>query len=154
MKYQDLCDKSFITQWTLKQHFKLVHDDRKGTLFHHSKSIQEKLDVCPFCNESFDGNYLQIHVKTVHENLKPYRCSICNKSFGHKSEVKRHIKTIHEKLKLFGCEVCNKMFGHRDTLKVHVKTVHEKLKPHQCEFCKKYFGQKQNLSTHIKSVHK
>ena len=59
--------------------------------------------------------------------------------FGFKQALERHVKAIHEQLKPHKCAVCNKTFGAKDTLKVHVKTVHEKLKPHQCEFCKKMF---------------
>jgi uncharacterized Zn-finger protein len=33
---------------------------------------------------------LQVHIKTVHEEVKPFKCSKCEASFGHKHLLQRH----------------------------------------------------------------
>ena len=35
-------------------------------------------------------------IQTVHEGLKPFKCSICNSSFTRKPALKKHIKSVHE----------------------------------------------------------
>jgi hypothetical protein len=41
------------------------------------------------------------HIKTVHENLKPFECKICLKAFSLKWTLKRHVEAKHKNLKPF-----------------------------------------------------
>ena len=41
-------------------------------------------------------NLLQHHIKTVHQKIKDFECSICAKKFGHHSSLQCHIKTVHK----------------------------------------------------------
>ncbi len=40
------------------------------------------------------GN-LSSHVKTVHENLKPFECQFCPLKFGQKGNLKAHVQRMH-----------------------------------------------------------
>ena len=57
-------------------------------------------------NESCgDIGYLKTHQRTVQENEKPYKCEICQKSFGNKSHLKRHQRIVHENEKPHKCVI-------------------------------------------------
>ena len=50
------------------------------------------------------------HQTTVHENKKPFKCGICQKSFGANTTLKIHQRTVHENEKPFKCGICQKSF--------------------------------------------
>ena len=84
---------------------------------------------CDICNKSFVQNrVLEMHMKTVHENLTSYKCASCDKIFKQKGNLKRHLKTVHENIKPFKCDACELMFGQKIDLETHLKRVHEKSK--------------------------
>ena len=39
---------------------------------------------------------LNIHIATVHEGKKAFKCDICHSRFGKKVCLKRHVTTVHE----------------------------------------------------------
>ena len=55
-------------------------------------------------------------------------CSICERKFKIKSELRLHVNTIHEG-KGFKCSSCPALFDFNSNLKEHFKSVHEKKKP-------------------------
>ena len=63
--------------------------------------------LCKTCGKSFSrsGN-LKIHIHTVHEGRKDYKCVFCNKSFTGAQCLKKHMHSIHQDKKDFKCETC------------------------------------------------
>ena len=61
------------------------------------------------------------HQTTVHENKKPFKCGICQKSFGANTTFK--------------CDICQKSFGVKGDLNRHQRTVHENEKLFNCDIC-------------------
>ena len=59
------------------------------------------------------------HQTTVHENKKPFKCGICQKSFGSKSQLNKHQRTVYE------IWICKKSFGTKGSRKRHQRNVHE-----------------------------
>ena len=55
-------------------------------------------------------------------------CSICERKFKIKSELRMHVNTIHEG-KEFKCSSCPALFDFNSNLKEHFKGVHGKKKP-------------------------
>ena len=55
-------------------------------------------------------------------------CSICERKFKIKSELRMHVNTIHEG-KGFKCSSCPALFDFNSNLKEHFKSVHQKKKP-------------------------
>ena len=64
-----------------------------------------------------------------------------------------HIKSVHEKVKNYKCDICDKAFSRYGALKIHVNSVHEELKNHKCDLCDKAYSQLCQLKLHIKNVH-
>lgn len=55
---------------------------------------QKRLVYCELCQKGFTSNaHVQRHFRTVHYNLKPYKCKYCRKSFGRSDNMKNHEKT-------------------------------------------------------------
>ena len=79
------------------------------------------------------------HIKMVHEEKKPFKCELCDKSFFQKVDRKKHVESIHEGKKPFKCELCDKSFSQKGSRKIHVESVHEGKKPFQCEICDIFF---------------
>lgn len=48
--------------------------------------------------------------KLIHDNIKRFKCDICNKYFSRSSYLTIH-KLIHAGIKNYQCDVCNKVFA-------------------------------------------
>lgn len=84
------CEKSFGSARNLHAHIQRVH----------VKTGREDLckHPCPYRVECPDRHFssrsaLKVHVATVHEGRRPYRCEQCEKTFGHKHLLARHRRT-------------------------------------------------------------
>jgi hypothetical protein len=42
---------------------------------------------------------LNKHLETIHEGIKPFKCSICDYKFSEKGYLKKDIKTVYERIK-------------------------------------------------------
>jgi uncharacterized Zn-finger protein len=56
-----------------------------------------------------------------HTGIRAFKCDICQKEFGAKSNLNKHLK-IHEGNKKYVCETCGKGFISSYNLKTHVRT--------------------------------
>ena len=41
--------------------------------------------------------YKKKHIESIHEGMKPHKCSICNYAASRRGNLKRHINSTHEK---------------------------------------------------------
>lgn len=66
---------------------------------------------------------MKVHVRTVHQNLKLYKCPICEKSYKEKVTLTRHEYKDHGdgQLKPFKCNVCGSGFAFNNKLTRHMK---------------------------------
>ena len=97
------------------------------------------------------------HISAVHEGKKPFKCTICDKSFGRKSHMELHISAVHEEKKPFKCLLCTEGFTRKDNMQKHISLVHESEKSKSVNSSKKRTktdlkkkvrkNPKQNLST-------
>ena len=70
------------------------------------------------------------------ENLKPYKCIECPKSFKHRAGLWQH-KQLHKPDKNHVCDICGKKFKLNTYLTIH-KRVHEEPK-YECKLCNKKY---------------
>lgn len=140
------CGKRYITKNKLKEHMnrhagirnyvcphcgakKSTRTELKTHINYHTK---EKTYPCQFCDMVFNsiGNFSR-HKRIVHEGIKDYACSYCDKSFG-KAETRKHHEMTHTGEKPHECNICHKKFIQPVALKKH-KKIHFKNLPGQWE---------------------
>ena len=66
----------------------------------------------------------KVHFESVHEEKKPYKCDICDKSFSLKSILQTHIGSVHKKKNPFKCEICDYRCSQKGDLKKHRNSIH------------------------------
>lgn len=143
--------------------------------------VDTRSDVCHLCSKTFaNRRNLNVHLQTVHNKERPWKCSTCDQEFALKQHLQRH-QNVHTHEKPYKCEVCSKTFSLKFNMDMHIKTVHvgerkwqcstcgstfaqkvnlqahERVhsgeKPYECELCSKTFTQKANLVVHLKTIH-
>ena len=128
-----LCEQKFVTKKALRSHIKQIH--------------LSETDTCNICHKEYKD--LNHHVKFVHEKIRNYKCSYCEKKFQSKQLLYNHVQSIHLGEKT-NCPDCNKDIS-VDNFSRHVKEIHERIKK-PCPHCDKEFATS-NLARHIKIVH-
>ena len=83
---------------------------------------------------------LKKHLSKFHKSEQSVNeCRYCQKTFKHPSILKYHMMKIHETIKNFKCSSCDKAFATNHDLKTHHRTIHLGIKPkeHRCKLCQK-----------------
>jgi len=146
--------------------FKCVECDRKferwrdlATHLWKDHTLDCDMLLCGHCRNyrTMYPKILESHNQT-HQNLKLYKCDVCDKRFNQISQLKNHAvihidKTIAEVpswAKPKQCEICQKMFSDSKSLKKHVQAIHSKLKPYICQVCGHQSARKAMLQLHVR----
>ncbi|XP_076434672.1 uncharacterized protein LOC143274678 [Babylonia areolata] len=94
---------------------------------------------------------LKHHIAAIHRNERPYKCTLCDKSFVFKTKLNCHMKYNHaEGGRLFHCDKCGNRFIDPKGLKSHQKSVHSNEKPFKCTYCPSAFARKYTLGVHLR----
>ena len=102
----DKCDYMTLASGNLKNHQKMVHE--------------EKTEMCFICGKDFKSLYN--HIKAMHPSdsmQHQFACDKCPKTFPYASGLKQHVDMVHLKLKSFVCEQCGKGFNSRIQFNEH-----------------------------------
>ncbi|KAM7384896.1 hypothetical protein PAMA_011994 [Pampus argenteus] len=113
----------------------------------HLQTHRDTGKICHICGKTYQN--IETHMRS-HTGVKPYRCSICAKSFPRPGALRRH-KRIHSGERPYICEFCGKTFIDNSTLTTHIRN-HTGDKPANrvsCETCGKSLA-----SVHVLEVHK
>ncbi len=107
--------------------------------------------TCPYCRGTFKGKRnLNRHLLT-HSGINRHSCSKCCKQFALKGTLDVHMRSVHLKIKPYKCTVCSLAFSQRTVLRNHLGT-HDKEKRYPCALCQAAFVQKVDLLRHIDSA--
>ncbi|XP_059083174.1 zinc finger autosomal protein-like isoform X2 [Tigriopus californicus] len=112
--------------------------------------------TCDVCQKTFARKYeLQIHVKTIHLNIKDNVCPEigCNYRTAEKGKIKKHLEQKHWGVKNFKCRQCEYKSTSGSSLRNHVKAVHLKLREFKCEYCEYRGAQKNQVQRHMEAIH-
>ena len=130
-----VCSKRFHFPSKLKQHLR-IHGGQTNHL-------------CQECGKgfSFPCN-LERHIRTVHNNLKEFKCNDCHETFGKKETLIAHQQT-HTGVAPFKCSRCQKGFKYEHNMKRHSCKPARDIPPFKCEECRKEFMNKKSLRQHV-----
>ncbi len=144
------CSKAYGNRAGLGHHQRYFH---KIGIDNSKEELQ-----CEFCDRRFAIKcFLDRHKKSVHENIRKYKCDKCVFSTDCKKLLEEHIQAIHSEVKpAIKCELCHKTFTFNSNLKRHKKSVHGDRQRYKCSFvpgCNfaSYF--KTDLDNHYGRVH-
>jgi uncharacterized Zn-finger protein len=144
------CEELFIDENDLKSHKEsLKCNARKAT----DDDFEETSSgvKCNLCNRSYRSKKEWItHYFNHHKFTKV--CDICSLQLSTYASLKNHKKTIHEKIKRFSCTECNKAFSAKHTLQFHLNS-HSGRKPFSCKFCSFKASDRSSVSKHQKKLH-
>jgi len=80
----------------------------KVKIMDHRKRHFREISKCPECGKmvkSLKRHFRRMCGRK--EEVEKHQCDRCEKSFTFKAGLTRHIKTIHEKIKDYQCSLCN-----------------------------------------------
>lgn len=91
---------------------------------HSSDPKQIACDLCDYrCVEPYE---LHGHKKHAHSTDRPYKCSLCDKSFTKEQALKDHLLTTHDVGEYrYVCKECPKRFTNSAGL-IHHRGIHHK----------------------------
>ncbi|XP_029954734.1 histone-lysine N-methyltransferase PRDM9-like [Salarias fasciatus] len=115
-------------------------EPEKAAIAEGSQGAEAAPTNCVDCGKTFSNEAsLKKHRMFVHENLRPYVCTVCQKCFGQCHDLTRHLSS-HEKQKknaepvsqennnsvtlAFTCAQCPQTFPSVDVLQQHMKVDH------------------------------
>ena len=80
------CNRNFKTSKVRETHEKM-HDGGKN----------HNIKWCDICQTAWPSTQnLNNHIKTIHKKQRDYKCTICDKAFGHQTYLKLHIRRVHQ----------------------------------------------------------
>lgn len=141
----ELCPKKYATNHLLQIH-KKGHDNLKE---YKCGSIGCEYET----NSPYDLNN---HFKRVHNSTRPHQCTICDKSFKRRCDLRNHGDTVHSDVKTYvKCPMCDAIVLEKG-LQSHIINRHSEkanLKPYVCDICGKSERYEKNLIRHFNAVH-
>lgn len=155
----ELCETTFDTYPTLRQHVESVHNLLEYRKVAHlrwrsavkagtaERPMQRKEYTCSVCNKKlFYKRTLMLHER-MHSGLKPYKCERCDKAFVSKPSLRAHL-VAEMNLRKFACEYCPKRYNFQADLLAHMKQCHKK-RQYSCHVCSREFGLLKCLNDHL-----
>lgn len=118
-----------------------------------NKTKTSKKQPCPVCHKLLLGLNLKRHIKMVHTNERPHKCTHCFKAFSYLYALEAHLK-VHSKIdvrpKPYVCRECNEVaYASKGSLNKHVNIKHrQQPREYSCPWCSKICFQKSILEIH------
>jgi len=158
----DSCPMKFPNTYILKYHKDNCGDNftcrfcgrgvsSKRLLIQHETSHNSRALKCPHCDHATSRKYLlDMHIRTVHLNLRPEICQLCGKAFKTKKQIAAHILT-HSDVKRYSCDICGAKLKNITCHRSHMMNVHgHKV---SCDICGKFMYKEEGIRRHKKQEH-
>lgn len=142
-----LCEYSAHFSRQLKIHMATLHKND------HMEISTPILQSCRYCNFKGSTSAKNSHVKKVHDQLRMFKCTLCNYSTAYPCNLKTHNGSTHLQLKDQICPHCN-IKRHSANICKHIMAIHDLIRPFRCKFCEHAAAYSYRLKTHNASVHK
>jgi len=148
------CKRTFKQNSLLKNHMLKRHTDSvrlKDIMGKVRKSVKsENNNACQTCGREFKWHWLlEQHISIDHENIRPFVCDICAKTFKLMTGFKKHL-LIHQDM-AHSCDLCEKRFRRKDHMINH-KRRHTGEHPFKCDKCD-WTGPDSSSNVHHKKKH-
>lgn len=134
-----------ISMAELKESKDIANDSGQQTNQNIDLNISSSL--CKICNKNFMN--LDLHIEKIHNLDRPFECSICQRRFITKHNLRNHM-AIHANNRLHKCPYCPKSFNFPTDIRKHLRT-HGTDCPFQCEICGASFKFSYGLRVHRRS---
>ncbi|CAH0389534.1 unnamed protein product [Bemisia tabaci] len=132
------CNEPFPRLGNIRSHLGKVHKIQSTPIF-----------SCDLCGKKFSKKMsLALHIRSLHDGVKPYECQFCLKRFSQKVVRDTHVAR-HTGDYQYGCNECGKRFAAKNKLRFHIKS-HGEPQFH-CNLCNKSFTTSQYLHSHEKT---
>ena len=143
----DFCDKTYISQESLKEHQLYAHEDKVNP--------DAVVHYCDKCTYSCVGKKRFRRHQKSHMDLN---CAICGKHFETMEGLQKHDRNEHPlehnpDAELLSCDQCDFSCYSRDRLKAHKENVHKEDCKYQCHECDYKTPRRPALLLHINSKH-
>jgi len=136
------CDKIFKFSSVLELHIDEKHEKKKSYL-------------CPKCDYTCTTKgRLKSHYEQVHEQKCRFKCEKCEKAFYSKTQLDQHILK-HDNLRPYTCEICGKTYINISQLNLHTRSIHEGIRNYvkYCHSCPYKTESKKDMDYHIALKH-
>ena len=159
-----LC-KEDIAKMSLTSHFQEKHSPNTCCLVclevmpnvdkqlrNHILKTHQIKPVCHLCGKSaYSAYWLEIHMNSIHSQIRDVFCHRCGKTFAHKVLLNKHLRVTcgSEEWK---CPLCPKIFDTKKKIHYHLK-VHCGEKPYVCPLCTYASYKMENMLLHSRKVH-
>lgn len=125
-----------------------------------AKRFKQTSFSCNSSKESFKCNkcdyvgkkekQLQSHIARKHQ--RPFKCDVCGKKYGYKTDLDRHKIEVHSKTANYYCNICDKYLKTKAYIDDHM-SMHADNYVYHCKTCDKSFSTKQVFGKHMKQKH-
>jgi len=120
--------------------------------------LQSDYFTCPHdgCQKVYKcGRRFVCHLKTAHNEVAKFDCTVCTKSFLSYESLRGHMKIDHlgftiEEQEMNKCKICSKVFPNKSRLMFHLERVHTANETAECLECKKKFTNRFIFLAHVK----
>ena len=171
----DQCDKVFDLKTQLRRHMKIRHEKActviceqcgdefltKKNLDNHMKSIHHMYKItkelaikkCDKCDLEFEKpEEFNDHLKQCLEELKDFKCKLCDTRWVSHLSLSQHIAVDHQLIQHV-CDICGLATTTAVSLKAHKKHIHDKIYDYVCHICAQPKISKRLLDIHMVNAH-
>ena len=132
----ETCDICNATVKHLDRHVKLIHKRTMSTL-RSNKDYRKKVYKCNYCEKTYNANNKRKEHEDFHHKGISFKCQFCEVSVNSLTYLNVHIKTLHEKPRIFKCLKCTEEFHNKNSFLPTIAIVMLDLFPKNVKFVKK-----------------